>query len=55
MRNSEEELRRKGSTNFGKAFDAASTCIARQGRLRELYWLMGGQEFRMTGSVVYDC
>ena len=39
---------------FGEAFNKAQAVIAKRFRLPDLYWMIGGSEFRRACSVVHD-
>ena len=39
---------------FARAFDHAQHQLARRGRLGDLYWLLGGREFKHSCKMVHD-
>ncbi|KAH0537360.1 hypothetical protein FGG08_005839 [Glutinoglossum americanum] len=42
-----------GKTDFAEAFDTAQSYVAKRLRLLDLYWLIGGKEFRDSCAIVY--
>ena len=43
-----------GETTFASAFDTAQKCVAKRSRLLDLYWLIGGREFRQACQQVHE-